>query len=140
MLSNVAELGAARMEEKIGKASLRDAAIYLRATSVLAAAIGLNLYVSEPIRDALSEISFILVKRPSDPSERDAFELGVTHREKLAELRQTPERLVTDDLLDLYKVPRFLKAKRRLASTPSRWFVAWLPRHGGFSFPADKKS
>jgi hypothetical protein len=124
---------------RIAHAALVNTEIYFKATVVLAAAIGLNLYVSEPIRDALSKISFILVKRPPDPSERDAFELGVTYREKLAELRETLERLVTNDLLHLYKVPRFLKAKRRLLSTPSRWFVAWLPKHGGFSFP-DKKS
>jgi hypothetical protein len=110
-------------------------AIYDRATFVAATAIGLSLYVSVSIRDMLSEISVILTKRPDNASDRDLFELGVLHREELANLRQKLEHLVASDLLKLDKVHRFLKAKEKLASKPSRWFVAWLPRHGGFSFP-----
>src|SRR5262249_19169189 len=68
---------------RIAHAALVDTAFYGRATQVLAAAIGLSLYLSAPIRDILSKISLILVKRPDNESERDAFELGVIHRTEL---------------------------------------------------------
>jgi hypothetical protein len=44
------------------------------------------------------------------------------------------EYLVSADLLELYKVRRFLKQARSDAAKPPTWFVAGLPKRGGFSF------
>ena|SRR5438132_6967114 len=115
-------------------------AIYDRATLIAAAAIGLSLYVSEPIRENLSKINLILLKLPHKASESEAFEIGVVEREVLSGIRQTLEYVVASDLLELHKVRRFLTAKRELASKPSGPFLAWLPKHGGFSFAKGPKS
>ena len=119
---------------RIAHALFLNKAIYERATFIAAAAVGLSLYLSESIRDTLSKVNFILLKLPQNASESDAFDIGVAERDALSELRQKLEHLVAADLLELYKVRRFLKAKRRLAGTPIRRFIAWLPKHGGFSF------
>jgi hypothetical protein len=119
---------------RIAHALFLNKAIYERATFIAAAAVGLSLYLSESIRDTLSKVNFILLKLPQNASEGEAFDIGVAERDALSELRQKLEHLVAADLLELYKVRRFLKTKRRLAGTPTRRFLAWLPKHGGFSF------
>jgi len=64
-------------------------AIYDRATLIAAAAVGLSLYVSEPIRENLSKIDFILLKLPHNASESEAFDVGVAEREVLSGIRQS---------------------------------------------------
>lgn len=95
---------------------------------------GLGMYVSEGLRETLSELNFLLLKRPDDATEQQAFEIGAAHREQISALRKRMEYLVSADLLELYKVRRFLKQTRSDAAKPPAWFVASLPRHGGFSF------
>jgi hypothetical protein len=41
---------------------------------------------------------------------------------------------VAFDLLELHIVERFLKSKQRRGSKPRDKFLAWLPKHYGFSF------
>jgi hypothetical protein len=109
-------------------------AIYDRATVLAATGVGLGLYLSEPIRETLSELNFILLKRPDNATEKQAFDVAAAHREQISALRQKMEYLVSADLLELYKVRRFLKQARKHAAKPTARFLAWLPKHGAFSF------
>jgi hypothetical protein len=106
---------------------------YDRATMLSATAIALSLYLSEQICDSVSKINFSLLKLPGNATESQAFEIGVTQRKQISELRRKLEHQVGWDLLELHRVKRFLKAKRQHISK-SKPFLAWLPRHGGFSF------
>jgi hypothetical protein len=110
-------------------------AVHDRATVLAATAVGLGLYLSEPFRESLLKLNFILLKLPHNAPKSEAFDIGAAHREALSELRQKLEYLVTVDLLELYKVRRFLKKKRQLANESSDRYLTSLPKHGAFTFP-----
>lgn len=114
-------------------------ALYDRATSLAATAGGFGLYVSQPIRDALMELNFTLLRVPEIASEAELFDIAASHRESVSALRQRLESIVTTDLLSLYKVRRFLKQMRRQTAKPAPPFVASLPKHGAFSFRESEK-
>jgi hypothetical protein len=112
--------------------------IHDRANVLAGTGGGLGLYLSKELYQAMSELNLLLLKRPDNASEKQAFEIGAAHREQISSLRTRMEHIETTDLQNLYKVRKFLKQIKKDTANPSNPFLVHLPKHGAFSFSRDQ--
>lgn len=77
----------------------------------MGAAMDSGLWLSDDVFDAVQKINYIQYRIPEDPTERVRF--GKQHYVELANMRESLEKLLTRDMLDLHKVRQFLRSKRK---------------------------
>jgi hypothetical protein len=75
----------------------------------MGAAMDSGLWLSDEIFDAIQKINYLQYRIPEDPNERIRF--GKQHYVEIANMRESLEKMLTLDMLDLHKVRQFLKAK-----------------------------
>jgi hypothetical protein len=77
----------------------------------MGAAINSGLWLTDATFDSLQQINYIQFRIPED--EEDRIRFGKEHYRELAKLRDTLERQLAADMLDLHRVREFLTAKRK---------------------------
>ena len=76
----------------------------------LGLAMSQGLWLSEEAFDLVQKLNYIQFQMPDSKDELIAF--GKEHYEKIAELRETLERILAADMLDLHRVKQFLSQKK----------------------------
>lgn len=79
----------------------------------LGAAMDSGLWLSDEIFDAIQKLNYLQYRIPEGPNERIRF--GKQHYMKIANMRESLEKMLTLDMLNIHKVQQFLKAKRKLS-------------------------
>jgi hypothetical protein len=80
----------------------------------MADAMNRGLWLSDEIFDAIQKINYLQYRIPEDADARIHF--GKQHYVEFANMRETLEKLLTRDMLDLHNVRQFLKAKHKRSS------------------------
>ncbi len=75
------------------------------------AAMDSGLWLSDKTFDAVQKINYLQYRIPEDANERIRF--GKQHYVEIANMRETLEKLLAKDMLELHKVKKFLTAKKK---------------------------
>ena len=70
-----------------------------------------GLWLSEEAFNLIRDLNYLLFQMPDAEEELIAF--GKEHYKKIAEFRETLERILASDMLDLHRVKRFLAQKKK---------------------------
>jgi hypothetical protein len=73
-----------------------------------------GLWLTHETSDVLRDLNYILFGEPDKKDERIAF--GKQHYEEVATLREKLEKCLASDMLELHKIAKFLKARKRRIS------------------------
>jgi hypothetical protein len=70
-----------------------------------------GLWLSDQAFDKIRDLNYLLVRMPDKESE--AIKFGKEHYQTIAGLRDALERILAADMLEMHRVQRFLRRKKK---------------------------